>query len=265
MEKKDWKNIDFTEERFPVINCPTCNRGNLTVYNNTFKREESRDSKASANWGNNEYYNIDYRFSLLLICNNPKCKEIVSCLGKGFIEEVNEYNENTNEFDHSLVETYSPIFFYPSLNIIPISDDYPKQLIIELKNSFSHYFSDLPSCANKIRICIEILMNELKVKKQVQKVNKRRKLSLHERILEFEKTNPKIAENLLAIKWIGNSASHSMMDLTQDDVLDAYEIMEFSLNILFSKKERYIGKMTKEINKRRAPRSKTKKTQQNKI
>ena len=62
-----------------------------------------------------------------------------------------------------------------------------------------------------------------------------------------------VAEHLLAIKWIGNSGSH-VGELSQKDLLDGFELVEYALEKLYSKNEERLNQMTKEINKRKGPR-----------
>jgi hypothetical protein len=82
-----------------------------------------------------------------------------------------------------------------------------------------------------------------------------RYLSLHKRIEIYEKTNPEVSSFLLAIKWIGNAGSH-FSDVKNDDVLDAYELLEFSLDQLFTDKKDNLIKMRDEINQTKKPRKK---------
>ena len=62
---------------------------------------------------------------------------------------------------------------------------------------------------------------------------------LDKRIKEFEKTHVDIADKLLATKIIGNSGSH-VAEISKDDVIDAYEILEYVLEELFTRKARQV-------------------------
>jgi hypothetical protein len=44
-------------------------------------------------------------------------------------------------------------------------------------------------------------------------------------------------------------------NLTKDDILDAFNLLDYSLTKLYDTKEKEIKKLTKEINKKRAPLS----------
>jgi hypothetical protein len=250
IDKEYWKEIFFEEKNFPEIKCPTCNKGFIKPLKDAFKSKETSESKQQHEHDDWEPEWIRYRFSAILECEHEKCKDIVVCTGTGSVEPDMEYNHLDETWQPIYRDFYSPKYFIPSLKIIPIRTTYPKELASELNNSFSHFFSDLTSCANKIRVCIEILMDELNVKKTELKGRKRKNLTLHARILEYKTQNPEVADYLLAINWIGNSGSH-YDQLTKDDILDAYKLLDYTLSKLFDNQEKEIKKLSKEINKKK--------------
>ena len=254
IDKDYWKNFALVEENVLTILCPTCSKGHLRPMDKGLKREEtssSKDAKSDPSW-DPEW--LHYRFTLMFQCNQNKCAETVVCIGDGFVNTIQMYDEQYGNYDAGYEESYNPKYFYPPLKIIPIIDEYPKLLVKELNNSFSHFFSDLTSCANKIRICVELLMDEQGINKTIITKHKRRPLSLHDRIELFRLRFPEIGNSLLAIKWIGNSGSH-YDTLTKDDILDAYILLDFSLSKLYDHREKAIKKLAKEINKKKAPLS----------
>lgn len=257
LDKEYWKTLTFTPHQFPEINCPVCKKGHLIFGKEKFNSDETKDSLFDRNNEEWEPYWIRYVFTAIFYCSNIKCGEKITCLGKGRVEESMIFNKSLDYWEETYTEVYTPLFFFPSLTIIPISKDYPIELTDQLISSFSHFFSDLTSCANKIRGCIEVLMDKLNVNKTEIRSGKRKKRSLHDRILAYKVQNSTVADHLLAIKWIGNFGSH-VDDVTKDDILDAYQLLDYSLSIIFDNETKEIVKLTKHINKRKAPRSKTK-------
>jgi len=251
IDKKYWKDLVFVKGNFPDIKCPTCDKGHLRPIMESFNCEETFESNQLRENDDWDPMMVDYRFVLLLKCTNTDCLDINSCIGIGYNDQVTEFDKYYQECSNVIIPNYYPLYFIPSIKIIPVNDLYPEKIKIELTNSFSHFFSDLSSCANKIRVCTEILMDELKIKKTEIQKTKRRSIPLHSRILNYKKINPEVADYLLAIKWIGNSGSH-VDKLTKDDVLDAYILLDHSLNKLYNNEEKKIKKLTKEINKKRA-------------
>lgn len=223
--------------------CPTCRIGNLDDRKNAgFLRSETEASKEMNSYGG--HYYSDYVFSIHLICDN--CGETVAV--SGFMSEENYPIDEETEIRKSI----TPVVFYPAPKIIDIPDTCPKDVKKILDETFGLYWLDLGSCANKIRISIEVLLNELNVRKMRITKNGETELTLHSRLEIFRKTNPDVSNHLMAIKWIGNTGSH-FSEITSDDVLDAYEILEFSLEKLYNDREKKLLQLSNEINKNRKP------------
>ena len=90
--------------------------------------------------------------------------------------------------------------------------------------------------------------------------NKRKLLSLHNRIVKFRAKNAASAEALLAIKWLGNEGSHSTPEgLGFEDLLDAYELFEHVIEQIYVKRDRRILKLASGINKERGSTRRKKK------
>ncbi len=223
--------------------CPSCESGLLIPpKQGGFIQSETNESKEMNSYGG--YYYTEYVFSLHLKCSN--CNETVVVSGKMSIENY------PSDEEQGIQTNIIPISFFPAPKIISIPKSCPKTVSKLLNESFGLYWLDISSCANKIRISIEVLLNELKVKKTKTVQSKRKNLSLHERILLYKSINSEVANFLLAIKWIGNAGSH-FSDITKEDILDAYELLEFSLEQLYEDKKKKLVKMSKEINKRKKP------------
>jgi hypothetical protein len=223
--------------------CPTCSMGTLIPQKDKgLIKDETEESKEKNSYGG--YYCTEYIFSIHLKCTN--CSEIVAV--SGLMTEDN-YPE---EGDTAII---TPISFFPAPKIIEIPRACPKSVTKILNESFGLYWLDVSSCANKIRISIEVLLNELNVpdKKTINK--KEQKITLHGRINEFTKANKDVGEFLSAIKWIGNAGSH-LSEITRDNVLDAYELLDFSLELLYSEKKEKLLALSKKINEAKKPAKK---------
>lgn len=254
INKNYWKELVIRKDGLPDIHCPTCNDGRLVRVKNGFLSLNDRESIKAMTEPNSTIMDEGFRFTLMMMCTSNKCRDIIACIGIGYHDHDVFYDETLGEPQHFYSLIYEPKYFIPPLNIIRNHPFYPLDLKKELTNSFSHFFSDISSCANKIRMCVEILMNNLKVQKVEVLKGKRKTLSLHERINKYKIKNPEVAEHLLAIKWIGNSGSH-YGKLTKDDILDAYNLLDFSLTKIYNNQEKELKKLSNMINKRRAPLS----------
>jgi len=240
------------------VSCPYCRVGILIGNNKTFIAKETQDSLSLHNHHDWDPDWIRENFMGMLTCNS--CKENVFVSGTGDVDwNIVWIPEERREEGHQ-VNQYSPKFFNPCLQIIDIPEPCPIQIENILKQSFSLFWLDLDSCANKLRIALEYLMDDLKVKKYPapKKGRKRRKLNLDERIkVHFAKKYPKLARLLLAVKWIGNEGSH-IGGLIRKDLIDAYELIEHALIEIYDSKVARLQKMSKTINKTKKPLSKTK-------
>lgn len=241
----------FTITQLPNWICPSCYSGHLELVEDHFHFEETKLSeswKAEDDW---EPEFINYLFHGTLRCKN--CKDFITFLGKGTVDHDYLYDQFSREHEEVYMDNFSPLYFNPPLKLFKVHEKCPENIANEINDSFKLIWNDLASCANKIRSSLELLMDYQKVNKVFTQSGKRKKLSLHQRIVEFKQINPEIADYLLAIKWIGNTGSH-IGDLTKEDIIDAYELLEYSLNLMFDKKTEKLKKISKEINKRKGTR-----------
>ena len=100
-----------------------------------------------------------------------------------------------------------------------------------------------------------VVLRFIKIYQKFEKIGKRIPITLHNRINLFSQDFPILKDVLTSIKWIGNYASHNEQ-ITRDDILDGYYLLEFSLNKIYDNEEDEIKKITKKIIKTKKPRSK---------
>ena len=247
-----WKN-QFTADRIPAWTCPSCHKGILVGDKNCIKPIEDVNSINAHSHDQWEPNWITGSFGGVLKCNNPNCCEKVVFIGKMHVEENRNFDEEMGEWDFTDVENFTAIAFCPPLHLFPVHKDLPKKIAYEIVESFKLYWMDVSSCANKIRIVVELIMDEHKVAKTFINKTKRKGYSLHQRIELFKGKMRDEAELLMAIKWIGNSGSHVNESLTKDDILDAYEILDHVTVKLFEKDSLRLKRLSKTINKSRKP------------
>lgn len=242
----------------PPWRCPHCKLGALTMKPENLRFEEFK--KSIAGHRHEDFFPdwVDYVFSAILRCGNPKCREIVACCGKGGLEQEYTGYDEEGYPDWGWVEYFVPSLFIPHLHLFDVPDKTPEVVRVEIAASFTVFFCDLKAAANHVRSAIEQILNELKIKKYSVKNNKRRPLPLHFRIDTLPAKHLRIKEALLAIKWLGNAGSHPGESLERDDVLDAYDILEHLLNDLYNPKKTKVEKLVKAINKRKGPLAKAK-------
>lgn len=215
-------------KQLTLINCPFCNVGRLRVVKGTVHKIGGKFL---------EDINGDqmtFTFSLLLACNDESCKKSVAAGGESFVERLPvDWGGETKDFEY-----FYPKWFYPNINLFGIPCMCPKEVRECLKRSFAAFFNDPVAAGIHLRMALERLMDHFKVSTDKEtKKGKVVRLNLHERIEVFSKFEEDIASNLLALKWLGNDAGHEG-SLIKEDVLDGYEIIEYVLEELFTRRKR---------------------------
>jgi len=243
--------IYLNDGRLPItLNwvCPYCVEGRLELDNARLRIEEYENSKKKRGIYDieNPWVEFESCCAGILKCNNKICGELVSFCGTLRGEDI-ECDDPSSETGTSFVylEFIEPLFIHPSPHLIKMSSHYPKTVTAHLQESFRLFWVDKMSCANKLRVVVEDVLNHFKVKR----TNKNRKpLTTHDRLEIFSK-NPRFtdpARYLLAIKWIGNIGSHS--GRFDDKVLESgFDFIEKALNSLFIKSDEELKKTREKI------------------
>jgi hypothetical protein len=248
MKKKIWSQITFTKLSVPSWTCPKCYQGIL-------KFNESKVGFCRTSDALNELdiylqhhpLEDESRFATFLKCSNLECQECVSLIGDS------AYEETFSPEDYS-GRNYRPLYFHPSLHLFELPEAVPAVIKEQMIKSFSKFFSDYSGAANSLRVSLELLMNEKKINKTKIQNGKRVKLPLHKRIELFGQVLPELKTYLIAAKWIGNAGSH-YSEITREDLLDGYELMEHAIDELYIKPARLkkLKKKASDINKKKKP------------
>lgn len=245
MNRKIWESKEFEGKSFSKFTCPRCFIGNLIP-----KEKIRKITKYGEDSEQHGYpYGIEYLFSGFLECNNSDCADIVSVNGILNADIQHGYQMPEGEWIDVNLNHYIPKFFVPNLRMFDLNDNrIPRSIRVQIDSSFSLYFNDESSCANKIRTAIELILDDLKA--PVKRKTKSNKLvfirTLHERIEHYKKTKPQLCTLLLALKIIGNEGSHTSK-IENEDLLNAYEILEEVIDHLYIKKRNRIMKIANNI------------------
>jgi len=250
---------EFQTKNIPNWTCPRCHKGSLTNESKNIKTFENADSLSGHKHDSWEPQWSVGVFLGILKCSNTACDEKVAVTGNYHCVMNHEYDEAEDRIDEVLSEMLTPKFFNPPLHIFQVNKDLPSNIREVIINSFNVYWSDISSCANKIRVVVELIMDDMKIPKTYLNNNKKRRShTLHKRIELFKETQPEQADLIMAIKWTGNSGSHTGKSLTKDDILDSYEILAHVTTKLYETDSIRIVKLSKTINKRKKPIGNTK-------
>jgi hypothetical protein len=203
---------------------------------------------------------VDGRFSCLMDCAH--CGNEVGVTGTYRLVDERSEDSEYGEIG-GYVESYRPKYFTDSPHLVEIPENTPDVITEELIASFELFWSDPLACTNRIRSSVEKLLTAERIPQTTGRnpaKGRRQFLKLHQRIELYHKKRPDVAEKLMAVKWIGNAGSHAS-GTTVDDALDGYELMDWVLDTLYARRHRRASVLTREINRRKAPRSPRRRSQ----
>jgi hypothetical protein len=243
----------LTKNSAPAWPCPSCRKGSLQLRKDTLLFHETAESKQahSEDWWEPEY--IDLVFTCWLRCSLSTCQQDVAVSGVGGIEEYYVYDENGDP-DTNYDEYFHPAFVRPMPDIFNIPEKCPKEIAEQLRGAFALFWQDEAAAASRVRVALEDLMGHLNVKKRRKEANgKIKTLTLHQRLEIYQSIDSVIAPQLMAVKWLGNTGSHTSA-VTRDDLLDAFEILDHALAELIEQRSKKVIALAKKMTKRHRPR-----------
>jgi hypothetical protein len=194
-QKKLWA-YSFVADRGPNYPCPHCKSGSLKLRKGSIQRVGPYHAKSSKL--------ADSAFTGMLDCSACEGSVVVV----GYVRK-----------DDALV----PKGIYPAPPIIRMPAAVPRAVLTELDLAFALFWVDLSSCANKIRISLERLLDALEVHPA---------RDLNARIDSMEGAGKVRTEIFHALREVGNVGSHGS-GTRREVVLAAFEIYEDQLHKLF--------------------------------
>lgn len=244
----------FSKDDIPNWKCPTCNNSILSINENKIISKNNSFTEINQGEDGFEPEMASFIFTVIFSCNNPKCKEVVSCCGSGYWEEepYDDYKNMEQRLEY--VSYYTPHYFYPPLHFFEIPKKTPEDVSNAIIQSFSLFFTNKSSSANQIRVALECLLTHLKINKYEKRFNKKtnknymNRLSLNDRIKLLKPKYQHIKDLCIAIKWLGNSGSHCGEELTSDNIFDGYDLLSVLLEELYNNKQEHAKKLAKKIN-----------------
>jgi hypothetical protein len=227
-------------------------KGELIVVKDSLQEMEtgrSRRSTSEDGWSPLDY---DGRFSALMRCDT--CGDVVSVCGDSAVTEDEWWDEEGNP-KRDFSDARYPRYFSKSPHIISVAKECPKEVKEEIVRSFALYWCDERACANALRSAIELLLTQQEIPTERSAKNgKQYRISLHDRIEEFRAQNEEVGKLLLTLKIVGNLGSHGdfSVDVRRSDLLDAYDIFDYVIERVYTKRAERIAKLATELEQRMA-------------
>ncbi len=249
IDRKLYKGYFLKEDMNSWV-CPKCNKGTLQVSKDKFLFDENSTTKQfSSHEDFNLPMDIIYTYTALLTCTNPKCNEVVTSSGTGGVDVIGQTLTPEGYTNTEYGDYFQPRYFYPPLQIFKIPDATPEEIKQAIETSFSLVFNNKSAAANQIRIALECLLTQLKVKRFNTRTGHRRtRLNLHQRIGLLPAKYQEVKDVCFAIKWLGNSGSHCDEDMKFNDVFDGYDMLSFVLDEIYDNRHNHVKKLAKTIN-----------------
>jgi hypothetical protein len=226
--------------------CPRCGRGHFVLQAESVFFRPSAEAYARLEHDPEDRGNdLQLRFSATMQCDYRGCQETAAVAGVG--EE-----KATNESGHRelYVELY-PRFVSPSPRMFAIPKDTPSVISRLIESAFVLSWSDYESCLNRVRTCLEELMDTLRIPSYTIKAGQRKRLSLHNRIELAQKKLPSTKPFLMSAKHLGNAGSHQH-GLTRSDAFDAFDLLEAVIVAVYGE-QRKVSRLAGKIMRTQGP------------
>lgn len=223
----------------PKFKCPRCEKGRLIADSSGIRIKQPEFSIIECRHEDHEPDWDRERFCLELKCDEATCGEISFAVGDTVAERYYDEEFNTDVWESLL----RPRSFFPAPPIIDVPKQLPREILSELNKAFELYWTDLNATANRLRVSVELIMDQQKVPHEtLNKKGVMSRLDLNGRIAVFGKTNTDHAETLTALRMIGNLGSHGG-DVQREAILDAFEVFEDSLAELYGERSARLKKI----------------------
>jgi hypothetical protein len=234
----------------PPWPCVSCKRGQLRLRKDSLVYEETASSKREQRSDDWLPEAIEFTFAAWAQCANERCAEGYAIVGTGFVEQ--EYSGD-DEGSTEWVERFYPRSIMPTLQMISLPEKCPPVVKSMLFHAFACYWAQADASAGRIRAALEALLTHVGIPAEVtRETGKPAPLSLHRRIELYAKQNPVVGQQLMAIKWLGNTGSHGS-EVTRSDILDALELLEHALTEMLDQRSEKMVALARKLAERHGP------------
>ncbi|CAB5630476.1 Uncharacterised protein [Serratia marcescens] len=242
----------FTKNSIPDWCCPACGKPTLVLIPEYFHTQTTSSAR--------HQYEVDPGFcpeddeevfSCLLRCSQRSCLQPVSVSGVGYYER--EY-ENSYGLEYNYIAIYYPKYFYPPLTLFTHCESYPEKIKSQLKEISAQLPGHRQAAINALRTTLEIVLDYFEVPREA----KNRYLSLDKRISLIPAPYKYVESGFRAMKWLGNTGSHNLKEVLDEDIEGACLMLDDFLLRIFSKPTDH-SETISQLNKNYAPQMRNEK------
>jgi hypothetical protein len=245
LDRSLWE-THLTRFHAPRWLCPRCSKGHLVLYpESVFFRPSGEAYARLVEDPSDRGNDLELRFSATLQCDNPACQETAAVAGIG--QEKETYEQGHRE----LYVVLFPRFISPSPHLFSIPNATPASIADLIKSAFVLSWGDYEACINRVRVCLEMILDGLRIPRFAMKAGRRNPLTLHRRIELAQAKAPTTKPFLMAAKHLGNAGSHSG-SLMRRDAFDALDLLEAVVTALYGE-QKNVSRLALKIVKNRGP------------
>ena len=227
----------WQEGDYPSLPCPNCTAP-LNFEDDSLIVRTSRHNVELVNLTDIDQARAG--FTAWLICGHFKCRQFVAA--SGYCTYHYAYDDAGQTITNRV---FSPLSLFPSPPLIALDENVPEPIRETLRVSFGLFWLDGEACTNRLRLALELILKDW----EFPAINAEGKFTtLHSRIDGWHALYgaQTVATSLMAIKWLGNLASHEV-GVSRDRIIDAYEIFSRLLTRLYPPDERHLDQLAEEI------------------
>lgn len=232
----------FSESNIPKWKCSYCKKGILSLKYESLSYTETPESKklrSDESWDPDW---LDYRFSAIFTCGT--CTGDTYVCGRAAHVCCHSIDPDEESFEEM---QFTPSYFEPAIRLIDIPKSCPENIVKTLDGAFAVAWTDVASGCNKLRVALEKLVFEL---------NPVSTGNLHQKITNLENSHAEIYSLLMAIKWLGNDASHDD-SLKECDLAFGFRVMSSVLKEIYDDDRAEINELVQIVNLMKGSPAKT--------
>jgi len=256
------RELIYHQISIPSWTCGNCRQGTLFE---TRERVEHQPQSSIDERTNHPAWEPEWQreyFAMFYEC--PHC--CTGSVASGQVSPTQDYDPATG--GSKWYSSYDFQSFTVAPAIVRVEAEIPEEVNVRLQAAFSHYWTDPNACGNAMRRCVETVLDDKKVKKQItNKHGKRENIKTHNRIEHHLKPAMIGAKDyLMALKWGGNSGSHgSKKSHAKAELLDMFLLLEEALVSIYGENQRKVlAKKAAAISSRMGRPTKTKRRRRRK-
>ena len=227
--------------------CSRCRKGHLVLQPESVFFRPSGDAYAQLDEDPEDRGNgLELRFSAMLQCDYRGCQDTATVVGVG--EEKATYESGHRE----LYVVLLPRFISPSPHLFALPSATPAPVARLIESAFVLSWGDYEACLNRVRVCLEVLLDSLHIPRSATKAGRRNALTLHRRIELAQAKIPSTRPFLMAAKHLGNAGSHHG-GLTRAYAFDALDLLEAVVTALYGE-HKNVNRLALKIVRNHGPR-----------